>query len=126
MALSANLIKAVAWMMGALVSFTVMAVSVRELSADLHAFQMLFVRSAIGALILAAVLSFQGWDRIKTRRLAWHLGRNVIHFAGQVFWILGITLLPLATVAAIDAHRTRVNNDITELRRALNARPVGP
>ena len=29
-------------------------------------------------------------------------------------------------IAAIDAHRTRVNNDIVELRRALNVRPVGP
>lgn len=29
-------------------------------------------------------------------------------------------------IAAIDAHRTRVNNDIAELRRALSARSVGP
>lgn len=29
-------------------------------------------------------------------------------------------------IAAIDAHRTRVNNDIVELRRAVNARSVGP
>src|SRR3546814_50506 len=31
-----------------------------------------------------------------------HLLRNVIHFAGQVLWIFGIALLPLATVAAIE------------------------
>ena len=29
-------------------------------------------------------------------------------------------------IAAIDAHRTRINNDIAELRRALNVSPVGP
>ena len=93
---------AIAWMMGALVSFLVMAISVRELSAEMHAFQMLFVRSAIGVAILAAVLSVRGWAQIRTRRLGVHLGRNLVHFAGQSLWIVGIALLPLATVAAIE------------------------
>jgi len=94
--------KAIAWMMGALVSFVVMAVSVRELGAEMHAFQMLFVRSAIGVAILAAVLSVRGWAQIRTHRLDVHLGRNLVHFAGQSLWIVGISLLPLATVAAIE------------------------
>lgn len=95
-------LKAIAWMIGALVSFTVMAVSVRELSSGMHAFQMLFVRSMIGLLVLAAVLSIKGWGRLRTARIAGHALRNAVHFAGQVFWILGITLLPLATVSAIE------------------------
>ena len=97
-----NPMKAIAWMMGALASFLVMAVSVRELSSGMHAFEMLFIRSAIGVAILAAVLSFKGWSQIRTRHLSVHLGRNVIHFAGQSLWIAGIALLPLATVAAIE------------------------
>ena len=60
MPLDKNLLKAIAWMIGAIVSFTVMAVSVRELSDSMHAFQMLFIRSAIGALVLGAVLSVKG------------------------------------------------------------------
>jgi drug/metabolite transporter (DMT)-like permease len=94
--------KAIAWMMGALVSFLVMAVSVRELGHEMHAFQMLFVRSAIGVAILAAVLSIRGWAQVRTQRLDVHLGRNLVHFAGQSLWIVGISLLPLATVAAIE------------------------
>ena len=31
-----------------------------------------------------------------------HVLRNIVHFAGQTFWIFGITLLPLATVSAIE------------------------
>jgi len=93
---------AIAWMMGALVSFLVMAISVRELGAEMHAFQMLFVRSAIGVAILTAVLSVRGWAQVRTRHLGVHLGRNLIHFAGQSLWIVGIALLPLATVAAIE------------------------
>ena len=102
MFLSANLAKAIAWMMGALVSFTAMAVSVRELSSGMHAFEMLFIRSAIGVAVLVGVLSFRRWTHLRTGRIAGHLMRNAIHFVGQVFWILGITLLPLATVAAIE------------------------
>lgn len=97
-----NPMKAIAWMVGALASFLVMAVSVRELSAGMHAFEMLFLRSAIGVAILAAVLSVKGWGRVRTRRLGGHLVRNLVHFAGQTLWIFGIALLPLATVAALE------------------------
>ncbi len=95
-------LKAIVWMVGALASFLVMAVSVRELSAGMHAFEMLFIRSVIGVAILSAVLSVRGWGQVRTRRLGGHLLRNLIHFAGQTLWIFGIALLPLATVAAIE------------------------
>ena len=36
--------KAIAWMVGALVSFAVMAISVRELTGEMHALPMLFIR----------------------------------------------------------------------------------
>ncbi len=97
-----SLLTAIAWMAAALLSFSVMAVSVRELSADMHAFQMLFIRSAIGVVLLAGLLSVKGWARIRTARLAGHAFRNVVHFGGQTFWIIGISLLPLATVSAIE------------------------
>jgi len=57
---SDNPTKAIAWMIAAIVSFLAMAVSVRALSAGMHAFEMLFIRSAIGVAILAAVLSVRG------------------------------------------------------------------
>ena len=100
-----SLFKAIAWMIGALTSFAVMTVSVRELTGDMHAFQMLFIRSAIGVLILLPIISRNGrggWSQIRRQYLPGHLLRNVIHFAGQVFWIFGIALLPLATVSAIE------------------------
>lgn len=98
--------KAIAWMVGALTSFAVMAISVRELTGEMHAFQMLFIRSTIGVLILAAILSRGGpgggWSQIRLAHLRGHGLRNVIHFTGQVLWIIGIGLLPLATVSAIE------------------------
>lgn len=102
MQLGGHLVRAIAWMGAALLSFTVMAVSVRELASDMHAFEMLLIRSAIGVAILAVIFSVTGWRALRTRRIAGHLLRNVLHFTGQVFWIFGITLLPLATVFAIE------------------------
>ncbi|MEQ8354329.1 MAG: DMT family transporter [Kiloniellaceae bacterium] len=98
--------KAIAWMIGALTSFAVMTVSVRELTGEMHAYQMLFIRSTIGVLILLPILSFHGhgggWRQIRGQHLLGHGLRNVIHFTGQVLWIIGIGLLPLATVSAIE------------------------
>lgn len=102
MQLKGHLVKAIAWMGGALLSFTFMAVSVRELSAGMHAFEMLFIRSAIGVAILTVVVWATGWQALRTRRVGGHFLRNIVHFAGQTFWIFGITLLPLATVSAIE------------------------
>jgi len=89
-------------MMGALTSFAVMTVSVRELTGEMHAFQMLFIRSAIGILILLPFLQRGGWGQIRLTHLGGHAARNVIHFTGQVLWIFGIGLLPLATVSALE------------------------
>lgn len=102
MQLGSHLVKAIAWMGGALLSFTVMAISVRELSSGMHAFEMIFIRSAIGVAILAVILWATGWQPLRTKRIAGHLFRNAVHFTGQVLWIFGITLLPLATVFAIE------------------------
>ena len=62
MQLGGHLVKAIAWMGGALLSFTLMAVSVRELSADMHAFEMLFIRSAIGVAILTVIVWATDWQ----------------------------------------------------------------
>lgn len=100
--LKSPLVRAVLWMVGALTSFLVMAVAVRELSGAMSAFQMLFIRSALGLAFLCLVLSVSGWGQVRTQRLPGHLFRNFAHFTGQVLWIIGIKLLPLATVFAIE------------------------
>lgn len=95
--------RAVAWMFGALVSFCGMAVGARELSGDVSVFQMLFFRSAIGLCCLAVILGLtKQFAGIHPRRLALHGFRNVFHFAGQYGWFLGIGLLPLAEVFALE------------------------
>jgi len=90
------------WMSGALVSFTLMAVSVRELAGQIEPFEIMFFRSA-GALIFLAPFALSvGRSVWKTERPALQFGRNTVHFVAQLGWITGIMLLPLSEAFAIE------------------------
>jgi drug/metabolite transporter (DMT)-like permease len=91
------------WMLGALGCFAAMAIGGRELSAELGTFQILFMRSVVGVLVLLALLLATGGVRqVRTRRAGLHALRNLAHFGGQYGWFLGIALIPLAQVFAIE------------------------
>jgi drug/metabolite transporter (DMT)-like permease len=90
------------WMGGALLSFSLMAVAVRELSRTMGSFEILFLRSLVSLAIVCALLPRLGIAPLRTRRFGLHLVRNSFHFAGQFCWVYAIALLPLATVFAIE------------------------
>ena len=91
-------------MTGALVSFSVSAVAVRALSNKLTTFEILSVRSGFGLFFMLALILIQPALRheVSTRRMPMHLWRNTTHLLGQYVWVLAITLLPLATVFALE------------------------
>ena len=91
-------------MSGALISFCVMAVSVRTLAANLSIFEVLAVRSSFGVVVLCTILVFSPTLRrsVVPRRMGLHLLRNSAHYAGQYMWALALTLLPLATVFSLE------------------------
>jgi drug/metabolite transporter (DMT)-like permease len=99
-----DLTRAVLWMTGALLSFCAMAVSLRALSGRLKIMEILAVRNGGGLLILLAltVIDPAQLRALSARRLVLHVSRNTIHFGGQVLWATAITLLPLATVFALE------------------------
>ena len=91
------------WMCGALLSFSVMAVSVRELLRTMGNFEILALRSLVSLLLVLAVLPRFGLGRLRTRRFGLHVLRNVLHLGGQYAWVYAIAMLPLATVFAIES-----------------------
>lgn len=93
---------AVAWMMGALASFTTMALAGRELTAEMSVFQALFLRSLICVAVLAAIAARAGFAKVATGRFRLHLARSAVHYAGTYAWIYGISVLPLAAVFSIE------------------------
>ena len=90
------------WMGGAVLSFSLMAVAVRELLRTLGSFEILFLRSAVSLAIMIAVVAAMGRERLRTRRFGLHVLRNLFHFSGQYAWVYAIGMLPLAMVFAIE------------------------
>jgi drug/metabolite transporter (DMT)-like permease len=95
-------LRAAAWMGGVLLSFSTMAVAVRELLDTMGTFEVLFFRGLVGLLIVLVILPRAGIRVLATRRIGLHALRNAIHFAGQFAWVVAIGALPLATVFAIE------------------------
>jgi drug/metabolite transporter (DMT)-like permease len=93
-----------AWMTGSLLSFMVVALSVRGLQQHLTVFEMLALRNIGGLFILAGMMWLAPSPDQKEIPAKWavHLLRNTGHFAGQALWVYGVTVLPLATVFAIE------------------------
>jgi drug/metabolite transporter (DMT)-like permease len=101
---AASIGRVVLWMSGVLLSFTVMAVSIRALARTFNVFEILAIRNAAGLAILLAIACARPTLRasLLSRRMGMHLLRNSVHFAAQYAWALSITLLPLATVFALE------------------------
>jgi len=80
-----------------------MAVGARELSGQIDTFQVLFFRSVIGlGFISFVIVATRNRTLFYSRRIGLHSIRNIFHFAGQYGWFVGIGLLPLAEVFALE------------------------
>lgn len=92
------------WMAGTLTAFIVAAISVRAMQQTLNAFEMMTVRSAGGLVILVALALVrpQLWAGVRASRMRLQTLRNVVHFGSQICWTIAITMLPLATVFALE------------------------
>lgn len=100
-----KLARVVLWMIGALLSFSTMAVSIRELSrGGLTIFEILAVRSGVALLVLLLLLLLRPDLRpyALPRRMKLNFLRNIVHYASQFAWALALTMLPLATVFSLE------------------------
>ena len=103
--ITSKIVRVILWMIGALLSFSVMAVSIRELSrGGLSIFEILAIRSGVALLVLAFLLLVRKDLRphARPRRMGLNLFRNVVHYASQFSWALSLTMLPLAMVFALE------------------------
>ena len=103
-ALSPNLLKLALWMSGTLTAFIVAALSVRALQDTINAFEMMTIRSAGGLVILCALGALRPslWNGVRRHRMGLQGLRNVAHFGSQICWTVAITMLPFATVFALE------------------------
>jgi len=97
-------LKAAAWMGGAILSFTLMAVAGRALQVELTSFQVMFWRSLVGFFIILAIVQWRGpgLAGMRTAQPGLHVARNIFHFAGQNLWFYGLMVIPLAQLVALE------------------------
>ena len=99
----ANNLKAALWMLGAIASFSAMAVAGREVSQWLDTFEIMTYRSLVGIVVLWTILTLtRQWQQVTRRSMGTHVVRNAAHFTGQNLWFYAMTSIPLAQVFALE------------------------
>lgn len=88
---------------GSITSFLTMTVAGRAIMPALDVFQVMEMRSVIGwFILLPLVLASGGFAAMRTKRPLQHIGRNVVHYAGQGAWLQALTMIPLAQLISIE------------------------
>ncbi|WP_341222742.1 DMT family transporter [Loktanella salsilacus] len=96
-------LRACLWMIGAIFSFTSMAIAGRQVSFALDTFEIMTYRSLLGIAIVCSIAYATGtWRQINTQQLGLHAVRNLSHFIGQNLWFFALTVIPLAQVFALE------------------------
>ncbi len=96
-------LQAAAWMTGAIVAFTSMAVAGRAVALEHDTFETMLYRSVVGFIVVLIVARAAGTlGQVTTRRMGLQVMRNVSHFTGQNLWFYAITVIPLAQVFALE------------------------
>lgn len=96
--------RAALWMLGALVSFSMVAISGREAMRSIGALELLCWRAAIGLAVLLAL-----WVPLRARGATVRSGqplltggRALVHFGAQYAWMAAVALIPLVEVFALE------------------------
>ena len=90
------------WMIGAIFSFSAMAVSGRALATELDSFEMMMYRSFIGLFLSIVFLQMEGgWTLLKTSTPGLHLLRAFMVVLSNMSFFAAIAVLPLAETTAL-------------------------
>jgi len=82
-------------------SLLAMAVVIRHLQTKFHILEMIFLRSVISLFLILPWALRQNRSELVTKRLPLHVFRNGIHYLGNIGWFLGVTLVTLADLQAL-------------------------
>lgn len=90
------------WMALSMAAFIGMSVGSREMAETLSIRQVLFFRALVGLFVILAVGRALFPEIRRAVKFRLHLARNVVHFTAQYFWTIGVVMLPLASVFALE------------------------
>lgn len=93
--------RGVALMMVAALGSAAMNALIRLVGSEVHPFEVAFFRNLFGLLVLVPVVARAGLASLATRVPHLHAIRAVLNAVAMLLWFYGVTLTPLATVAAL-------------------------
>jgi drug/metabolite transporter (DMT)-like permease len=99
-----RIIRAVGWMIGAIVSFTAMAVAGRAAARHADILQVSVWRTFFGFAILLVIVRLQGIQigSLASMRPDLQVVRNLIHFTAQFCWLMALTRMTLAELTTLE------------------------
>ena len=99
-----RIVWAVTWMVGALISFTLVAIAGRSAARGADALQIAVWRTLIGFSILVLIIKAQGiaFGSLTSRRPGLQVVRNLVHFTAQFSWLYALTRMTLAELTALE------------------------
>ncbi|MCK5621478.1 MAG: DMT family transporter [Alphaproteobacteria bacterium] len=98
--LSGNL-RGIAWMALSTVAFVTMHAAVRDVSQDMHPFEVAFFRQFFGIVALAPWFIRYGLAPLRTRRLGMHGVRAFVNVIAMFAFYYALSTVPLAQVSAL-------------------------
>ena len=82
-------------------SFVVLSVSIRALSGDIGAVEILYFRCLIGVVIFLPWIAQNGVRVLRTAKFCQHVLRAALMGVGMMFWFVAIAALPLGDAIAL-------------------------
>ena len=98
--LSAN-VQGMAWMFLTTIMIVTMHTFIRELTTELHPFEVGFFRNMFGIPIAVFLIMRYGWGLYRTERVRTHVIRSLGHVCAMLMFFTGIVTTPLATANAL-------------------------
>ena len=98
---ASNPVAGALWMISAAMSLVTMAILVRYLTPKYHVLELIFVRNVVNLALMIPWLAAAGLAALKTERPGAHAVRNLFLYGGNIAWYLGVTLVPLGELAAL-------------------------
>jgi drug/metabolite transporter (DMT)-like permease len=89
------------WMIVSCACFAVLTAIIRYTTADVHPFQVAFLRNLFGLMFMLPWVWHVGRIGLQTQRFRLHATRSILTLGTMLCWFTAVSLLPLAEVTAL-------------------------
>lgn len=94
-------VQGIVWMLTSCFCFSVMAIMIRHISADIHPFALVFYRNVFALLIMLPILLRLGSSAFYTGRIKTHFWRGLFGVIGMLLYMIALAKIPTTRATAL-------------------------